>query len=257
MMKSSSPSPGVGSPLPLPALLAALVALLVVGGGLAAWWSLAQAGRSRPLVLATGPETGAYHALGSALASLIEDEGLAPQVTVRATEGSGENVDLLAAGAVDLAIIQSDTKVDDSVRLITDLYEEAMHVLVSTEVADRISQHLFDNTIDPELSGFQGAVRRLADSGRKPEGDYEIGWSTALVVGAGEGEIQSCLFSHIRLLDPQGDAVNDSPIEWKIQQGTVTATPAGWRVSKFSTSDIDCDPEFPQPVETVAGEKSP
>ena len=140
MMKSSSPSPGVGSPLPLPTLLAALVALLVVGGGLAAWWSLAQAGRSRPLVLATGPETGAYHALGSALASLIEDEGLAPQVTVRVTEGSGENVDLLAAGAVDLAIIQSDTRVDDSVRLITDLYEEAMHVLVSTEVADRVSQ---------------------------------------------------------------------------------------------------------------------
>ena len=69
MTERATRSRGVGSPLPLPALLAALVALLVVVGGLAFWWSLARADRRRPLVLATGPGTGAYHALGTALAT--------------------------------------------------------------------------------------------------------------------------------------------------------------------------------------------
>jgi TRAP-type uncharacterized transport system substrate-binding protein len=112
------PTLDVGSSLPFPALLAAFVALLVFAGGLTVWWSLARSERTRPLRLATGPRTGAYHALGSALARLIEDEGLAPRVSVRSTQGSGENMELLAAGAVDLAIVQSDTAADDSVRLM-------------------------------------------------------------------------------------------------------------------------------------------
>ena len=57
---------------------------------------------------------------------IIEDEGLAPRVTVRATAGSGENMELLAAGDIDLAIIQSDTNAHESVRLITGLYDEAL-----------------------------------------------------------------------------------------------------------------------------------
>jgi len=160
---AKSPPPEVGSPVPLAALLAALVALLVLAGGLATWWSLARASRSRPLVLATGPEIGAYHALGSALARLIEDEGLAPRVTVRATAGSGENMELLAAGDIDLAIIQSDTNAHKSVRLITGLYDEALHVLVSARVAEEVSRLSDLHGRRVSLGGANSGTRQVAE----------------------------------------------------------------------------------------------
>jgi TRAP-type uncharacterized transport system substrate-binding protein len=72
------------------------------------------------------------------LGRLIEEEGLAPSVTVRATEGSGENMALLATGAVDLAILQSDTEGHTSVQLITPLFDEALHVLIAVDVADEV-----------------------------------------------------------------------------------------------------------------------
>jgi len=132
--------PDVGSPLPLAALLAATVAVLFVVGGIALWWSFAGGVSTRPLVLATGPEEGAYHALGTALAGLLEEQGLAPSVALRATEGSGENMALLATGDVDLAIVQSDTPGAPRARLITPLFDEALHVLVSAGVADQVSR---------------------------------------------------------------------------------------------------------------------
>lgn len=153
----------VGSRLPLPALLAALVTLVVVVGGLAFWWSLARADRRRPLVLATGPRTGAYHALGMALAGLLEDEGLAPRVTVRETEGSVDNVELLATGAADLAIIQSDTSTPNSVRLITGLYDEAMHVLVSTVGAEPVTALSNLRGRRVSLGGTHSGTRQVAE----------------------------------------------------------------------------------------------
>ena len=130
----------MGSSLPVPVLVAGVLAVVLVLGGLGFWWSSGGADTRRPLVLATGPEEGAYHALGGALARLIEKEALAPSVTVRATEGSRENVDLLARGEVDLAILQSDTRGETSARLITGLFDEALHVLVATGVADQVSR---------------------------------------------------------------------------------------------------------------------
>jgi TRAP transporter TAXI family solute receptor len=91
-------------------------------------------------VLATGPESGTYHALGLALGRLIEAEGLATRVEVRPTEGSGENMQLLASGAAQLAIVQSDSPPVDSVRLIASLFDEALHILVSLDLAGRVSQ---------------------------------------------------------------------------------------------------------------------
>ena len=85
---TKGPAPDVGSTVPVPALVAGVVAIVLILGGLVFWWSSRGSDARRPLILATGPEEGAYHALGGALARLIEDEGLAPSVTVRATEGS-------------------------------------------------------------------------------------------------------------------------------------------------------------------------
>jgi TRAP transporter TAXI family solute receptor len=139
MEQKEDPSRDVGSAVPWPALLAAVVAGVFVLAAAVLWWSLGGSSAARPLVLATGPEGGAYRALGGALARLIESEGLSPSVTVRATEGSRENMALLAGGQVDLAILQSDTEGDAAARLISPLFEEALHVLVSARVAEEVS----------------------------------------------------------------------------------------------------------------------
>jgi len=137
---SSPRPPDVGSPLPAATLVGGALAIVLVLGGLTLWWSGRHADARRPLVLATGPEEGAYHALGEALGRLIEDEGLAPSVAVRATEGSLENLTLLEEGQADLAILQSDTGGGVSARLITTLFDEALHVLVAADAIDRLSR---------------------------------------------------------------------------------------------------------------------
>ena len=121
------------------ALVAAAVSILVLIGGFGAWRSLRQSGERRPLVLATGPESGAYHSLGSVMASLIEAGGLASRAEVRATEGSGENMLLLDSGEADLAIVQSDSEMAESVRLVATLFDEALHILIAPEMASRVS----------------------------------------------------------------------------------------------------------------------
>jgi TRAP transporter TAXI family solute receptor len=155
----------LGSSLPLAALLAAAVALVLVVGAVGLWWVEGRQTSRRPLVLATGPEEGAYYALGGALARLIEDESLAPSVTVRPTEGSAENMQLLSTGAVDLAIVQSDTRASDAVRLITGLFDEALHVLVSIDAAGEV-RGLADLTgrrvsLGSSASGTRQVARRI------------------------------------------------------------------------------------------------
>jgi TRAP transporter TAXI family solute receptor len=137
-MKPEERTGDVGSSVPVAALVAATVALVLVAGAVGLWWVEGRKTARRPLVLATGPEEGAYNALGGALARLIQDEGLAPSVTVEPTEGSAENIELLSAGAVDLAIVQNDTEASDAVRLVTSLFDEALHILVSVDAASEV-----------------------------------------------------------------------------------------------------------------------
>ena len=139
MPESEARPRDVGSSLPVAALVAAAVSLLVLIGGFGVWRSLRQSGEQRLLVLATGPVSGAYHSLGSVLASLIEASGLASRVDVRTTEGSGENMLLLDTGEADLAIVQSDTEMVESVRLVATLFDEVLHILIAPEMASRVS----------------------------------------------------------------------------------------------------------------------
>jgi len=139
MPESEARPRDVGSSLPVAALVAAAVSILVLIGGFGLWRSLRESGERRLLVLATGPESGAYHSLGSALGPLLEAGGLASRVEVRSTEGSGENMQLLESGEVDLAIVQSDSEAVESVRLIATLFDEALHILIAPGLADRVA----------------------------------------------------------------------------------------------------------------------
>ncbi len=91
-------------------------------------------------MLATGPKSGTYHGLGIALARVLRDSGAVASVELRATDGSAENMQLIGErrGEVDLAFVQGDASPSTYARLITVLYDEVLHILISNEAGGNI-----------------------------------------------------------------------------------------------------------------------
>jgi TRAP transporter TAXI family solute receptor len=130
----------VGSSLPVPAIVAGVVAVVVVIAGLVVYFTLTEAETGHEIVIATGSETGTYHALGLALGKVLEAEGVVRYAEILATDGSVSNMELISQGArgTDLAFVQSDTQPSPSARLITPLYDEVLHILVASRLADDV-----------------------------------------------------------------------------------------------------------------------
>ncbi|HXV23824.1 MAG TPA: TAXI family TRAP transporter solute-binding subunit [Alphaproteobacteria bacterium] len=63
---------------------------------------------ARPLLIATGPVVGIYFPAGGAICNMMNRAAGAPVCAVVSSEGSAANLETLAAGMVDLAIVQSD-----------------------------------------------------------------------------------------------------------------------------------------------------
>jgi TRAP transporter TAXI family solute receptor len=82
-------------------LACAAVALLLPG-------SPARAAAERPLLIATGPVVGIYFPAGGAICNMVNRAAGGPICAVVSSEGSAANLEALKAGAVDLAIVQSD-----------------------------------------------------------------------------------------------------------------------------------------------------
>lgn len=93
--------------------------------------------------MATGPSDGTYFQVAQDIKNLAAKDGVDVQVTP--TKGSIENIQLLASGKVDLAIVQLDAlrfasdvlkeykKLDlfDSIKIVLNLYPEEIHVLTN------------------------------------------------------------------------------------------------------------------------------
>ena len=104
----------------------------------------AQAADSKRLTLATGGTSGVYFPLGGAIANTLGTKSNGDvSVTAQATGASGENMRLVQAGDVDIAIVQNDVadaafngtapfkgKLED-VRAIGRLYPEYLHIVAS------------------------------------------------------------------------------------------------------------------------------
>jgi TRAP transporter TAXI family solute receptor len=125
-----------GSQFPIRAVLAIIVAVLMVGAAGFLYLTLTREEPPPHIVIATGPDSGTYHALGLAIARVLESEGVVASAEVRSTEGSVANM-VLVGGAdhrADLAFVQSDTTPAGGVRLLAPLYQEVMHILVAGKV---------------------------------------------------------------------------------------------------------------------------
>ena len=77
------------SPYAIAAAIAALVALVF---GYYLYRSLSSETVYGEIVIATGPESGTYHALGLALQDVLEASGRFQRVSVQPTDGSYENI---------------------------------------------------------------------------------------------------------------------------------------------------------------------
>jgi TRAP transporter TAXI family solute receptor len=120
----------------LPVVLLSVVAAIVF----AAQWMREQRQVYR-LTIATASKDGEYYAFAQALATVVAQHQPRIQLTVLDTEGSQQNMELLAQEQVDLAIVQSDTPVKPSVRALAYLFPEVFHLIAT---ADSGIEHVGD-----------------------------------------------------------------------------------------------------------------
>ncbi len=129
----------VGAAVPLFAAIAAAVAVLVLVVGFLVYRSVSSEAVYSEVVIATGPETGTYYRMGRALKRIMERTGRFGSVELRVTDGSFENMALVQSDdSIDLAFVQAETTAVSNARLLTELYDEVLHVLVGVDSADRI-----------------------------------------------------------------------------------------------------------------------
>lgn len=164
-MEPAETEHNVGASMPIPTIIALIVVLAVIVGGIATYRTVAEDDDRRELVIATGPESGTYHALGLALGRLLEAQGIVDSVTVIATEGSVANMQLIAAesGGADLAFIQSNAPAHGHARLIAPLYDEVLHVLISKDASADISSINDLNGRRVSLGAAASGTRQIAE----------------------------------------------------------------------------------------------
>jgi len=208
----------VGTGLPLPAIIAVGVALVMLLTSAVVLVSLRGGDEARHLAIATGPESGTYHALGKAIAGVLENEEVVATADVRSTAGSVTNMELVGGDQrrVDLAFVQSDTRPSPGARLIAPLYQETLHILVANEASPEITsvEHLAGRRVSlgPVGSGTRHVAERVLEHFRvMPAEDFALGPSE-VVGGLLDGTVEAAfILSAIpsRTVDRlcQGDSV--------------------------------------------------
>lgn len=187
--------------------------LVVLIGGAIWWWRFLQ---SEPveLVMATGPKEAAFHSIAQGIADYVHRTN--PTITIRLTEdsvGSKQNMDRLRTGAVDLAIVQNDTKPEgiDAHTLIP-LHRGVCHFLVP---------------MDSDIQNIYDLRNKTVAVGNENSGNYHVVHE---------------LLSHFGILEeeqefvPVYESVEDCGE--KLEQGEVDAVLVVTSLSSGSLSDL-------------------
>ncbi len=113
------------------------LAVALVAGGFLLAYQFVEPAPPKQLIMATGGSDGAYHQLGLALAELLAEEGI--ELTLRTSAGSQENASILAAGEVDVALMQGGTELDSNpevaVNALASLYFEPLWLFHRAELS--------------------------------------------------------------------------------------------------------------------------
>ena len=126
--------------------------------------------------LATGDKTGEYYAFGEAIAQVIQNHHPDIQVDVIEAAGSHQNMESVQTGEADIALVQSNTPVQPSVKAVAQLYPELFH-LISNRSAD------IDSVAD--LKGKRVALMPIGS------GSYELFWPLVAHYGLSEADFDA------------------------------------------------------------------
>ena len=164
MNQKTSRQQGVGASVPVIAMVAIIAALVIAAVGVYLYQEMSAEENHGHIVIATGPESGTYHAMGKALKRILEHTGQFESVEIRTTDGSVDNMNLINVenGSVDLAFVQGDVSPSRNARLITSLYDEILHILVTTSSAERIGSIYELEGARVSLGGAGSGTRELA-----------------------------------------------------------------------------------------------
>ncbi len=130
------------------------------------------------LTMGTGGTAGVYYPLGGAMAQLITEKYPNIEVTAQATGATGENLRLIQAHDIDLAIVQNDlthaafngeapfTGKQEDLRAIARLYPEYLHVVATTESGIKRMEDFKGKKISVGArgSGNEANCRQIFDS---------------------------------------------------------------------------------------------
>ena len=110
----------------------AVIALLWLAlfGAIAFWFGGRDVTR---LTIAAGPANGESFEMATAIARVIEATYPRVQVDVYETQGSGENIRLVASGQVDLGAVQADASISQDVRVVATLFADAYQLVVTKD----------------------------------------------------------------------------------------------------------------------------
>ncbi|MEL6775658.1 MAG: TAXI family TRAP transporter solute-binding subunit, partial [Cyanobacteria bacterium J06597_16] len=111
------------------ALQSALIGLSVTAAAVCVLLLVRSREKVQVIKLATGGTTGEYYAFGEAIAEVTQKHTPNIQIQVVEAPGSQQNMDDVNTRKVDLALVQSDTPVQPSVRAIAQLYPELFHLI--------------------------------------------------------------------------------------------------------------------------------
>ncbi len=148
------------------------------------------------LTLATGEKNGEYYAFGQALAQVVARHYPQIQIEVLATEGSQENLELLEANKVQLAILQRDAPLTPSTKAISLLFPEIFHLIASQKSGIE------------KVSALKGKKIALMPQG---SGSYALFWPLSQHYGLRETDFQTVNLppeqAHAALLQGRVDAL--------------------------------------------------
>lgn len=155
----------VGNSVSPYAVVAAIVALLTLVLGYYLYRGLSSETVYGEIAIATGPQSGTYHALGLALQDVLEASGRFQSVSVQPTDGSYENMRLIQEkSGVDIAFVQADASPSTHARLLTGLYREVLHVLVRSDMPAALTSIYDLDGLRVSLGAEGSGTRELARS---------------------------------------------------------------------------------------------
>jgi TRAP transporter TAXI family solute receptor len=136
--------------------------LLVAGVGSVLTWFGARDPLPATIRIATGEPGGLYHHLASSLRDTLQERSGAA-IELVTTRGSLENLALLSAGEVDLALLQATSVPFESAAVVAPLYPEFVHVIVRRggtlkSLGDLAGRRI---VLGPQGSGMRESAKQL------------------------------------------------------------------------------------------------